>query len=111
MKILHDHDADASVLNGNRDTTTVAPQALFLLNSELASRASANLAGSLLASTADDGGRVEMLYWTAYGRAASTAEVARALTFVRQSSDAERERAWSWLCQTVLASNEFIYVR
>lgn len=103
--------ADASVLNGNRDTTTVAPQALFLLNSELASRASANLAGSLLASTADDGGRVEMLYWTAYGRAASTAEVARALTFVRQSSDAERERAWSWLCQTVLASNEFIYVR
>ena len=110
--------ADASVLNGNRDSTTVAPQALFLLNSDLSLRASESLARRVAETTADDQGRVRALYVVAFGRPASESEVARAVKFLELEAgasggagDGGREKAWRLLCQTVLASNEFAYVR
>jgi hypothetical protein len=127
--------ADASVLNGNRDATTVAPQALFLLNSQLATQASARLADAVQAAATDDAGRVAWLYWNAYGRSPTTAESERALRFLSQpaadgptasgpaasgpaasgvAADAtslRTKRAWTSLCQAVLASNEFVYLR
>jgi mono/diheme cytochrome c family protein len=103
--------ADASVLNGNRDSTTVAPQALFLLNSDLVYRSSVEFAARARESTADDAGRVESMYWSAFGRAPTAAETERAVAFVRQAAESERDSAWAWLSQALLGSNEFIYVR
>ena len=40
--------ADASVTNGNRTTSTVAPQALFMLNGDLVRAAMTALAGRAL---------------------------------------------------------------
>ncbi|CAA9399713.1 MAG: hypothetical protein AVDCRST_MAG64-1637, partial [uncultured Phycisphaerae bacterium] len=112
---------DAAVPNGDRATTTVPPQALFFLNGELIHQASDALAATLLAlPAADDAGRVRELHRRAFGRPATDAEVARSLALVSEldnetgatEPDAAKRRrqAWAWLCQTVLASNEFVYV-
>ncbi len=113
---------DAAVPGGDRATTTVAPQALFMLNSDLVAKASEGLAAGLLsARNADGPGRVARLYATAYGRPPSEKESARALGLVREFEDTlkgkepdggkRRLRAWALLCQVVVAANEFIYVR
>jgi hypothetical protein len=108
---------DATVLSGDRATTTVATQALFLLNSDFVLRASEDLAASLGAD--DEAGRIRRLYARAYGREATPTEVARGMQLVQDAerglkeSDAakRRLRAWACLCQVVLAADEFVYVR
>jgi hypothetical protein len=113
--------ADPSVLNGRRDATTVAPQALFMMNSQLVSQATRGYAKKLLESpVADDAARVQTLYERTYARPATTAEVSRALQFVerytaagtaRQSTpEAARLSAWQALCRAVLSANEFVYI-
>jgi hypothetical protein len=112
---------DGAVPDGNRVTTTVAPQALFMMNSELVAEASKSLAEDLLARAAiDDSARIGRLYLMAYARRPSEAEVRRAqasLTslerlFAAHSADTteSRHRAWASLCQIILAASEFIYV-
>jgi hypothetical protein len=113
--------ADPSVPNGERATTTVAPQALFLMNGRLIQEQTRHLAASLLEQpNLDDAGRVKMVYERAFGRPPAPAQTARALDFVRhgeqalaaEKRDAQdcRLRAWQSLCRVVLAANEFIYV-
>ena len=113
---------DAAVLNGSRDTTTVAPQALFLMNSEFIQQAAAALATRLLDDPAlDDSARLLQLYTRTYARPPSDSEATLARTYLRRfetalqsqepSADIRRHRAWTWLCQTILAANEFVYVR
>jgi hypothetical protein len=121
--------ADPSVQSGRRDTTTVAPQALFLMNSDLVLKQTRELARQLLApAEQSDSERVVELYQRALGRPPRTPEVARSLEFVQRYLQATtnvaetassagagalvtpRERAWQALCRAVLASNEFIYV-
>jgi hypothetical protein len=113
--------SDAGVVNGDRATTTVAPQALFLMNGELVAQAARDLASGLLDdATPDDAGRAGRLYRRAYGRPAKPEELARAGAFLdrfdrgladRVPDAGERRRlAWQALCQAVLASNEFIHI-
>jgi cytochrome c553 len=121
--------ADPSVQSGRRDTTTVAPQALFLMNSDLVLKQTRELARQLLAqSERTDADRVVELYQRALGRPPRTLEIERGLGFVQRyieaantpaaaeagtgavASSPPTERAWQALCRAVLASNEFIYV-
>lgn len=111
---------DASVPSGDRPTTTVPPQALFMMNSDLVMDSSEALAKRLLArSEVDTPGKLRLLYLTAYGREPTARETARGESALArfeaaQSSGepaARRLRAWSWYTQTVLAANEFIYLR
>ena len=113
---------DPAVTTGDRATTTVSSQALFSLNSDLARDAAAALAADLLKqSDLDDAARIRALYLRAYGRPAKKREVNQARELLdrlesAQSGSAEtaaaaRERAWSWLCHTALAANEFVYLR
>jgi hypothetical protein len=113
---------DASVAEGNRPTTTVAPQALFLLNADLVHEAAAGLAARLRArEDLDTDGRIRLLYYTAYSRLPDAAETARARAlldrFAQAAEQAEAdparraESAWSSLCHVVLAANEFVYLR
>ncbi len=113
---------DATVSNGNRATTTVATQALFMMNSDLVAQATDNLAKILLNRTdLDDKGRMQLLYMKAYGRPPSEREVDRNLAAVGRfekawqktggSVEECRERAWALLCHVVLSANEFVYVR
>ncbi|HUE74628.1 MAG TPA: DUF1553 domain-containing protein, partial [Pirellulaceae bacterium] len=113
--------ADPSVLVAKRDATTVAPQALFMLNSQVTADASRLLAAELLArGDLDDAGRVRELYERSYGRPASDADVQRGIEFVAKYAAAAeaqsmtaseaRSRAWQALCRGVMAANEFVYV-
>ncbi len=112
--------ADPSVLNGRRDQTTVAPQALFMMNSAFVLEQSRRLAQSLVArSDLNQAARVRSLYETAYGRPPSEAEIQRAIAYVAtfrlasaiklKPEDLEL-RAWESLCRAVLSANEFLYV-
>ena len=77
--------ADPSVMSGRRDTTTVAPQALFMMNSQLVSQGTRAWAQRLLQGPpADDAARVEAIYQQAYSRPATASE-AVAGAAVRQS--------------------------
>ena len=111
---------DPAIPSGDRATTTVAPQSLFLMNSDWTMKICDTLAETLLKETGDTE-RVRRLYVKAYGREASTAEIAKAIALVseidramqKRESNANRRRvlAWSSLCQVVMSANEFVYVR
>jgi hypothetical protein len=104
---------DATVLDGNRSTTVVAPQALFMLNSDLVLEASQNLAALVTAETASPPARIESLYLRAFGRRPTDAEVKRAVAYIDklQASGKDEIEAWSSFSHVVFSANEFIYLR
>jgi mono/diheme cytochrome c family protein len=109
--------ADPSMSSGQRATTTVAPQALFLMNGKLVLEQARALARDLLGrQDLDDTGRVRLAYERAYARLPSAQETARALRFVQEVEKAlpvgaeRRQRAWQSLCRVLVAADEFIYV-
>ena len=59
---------DASVSNGNRQSTTVAPQALFMMNSPLVEEASCQIVHRLLASSPSIKNQIQQLYLYLYVR-------------------------------------------
>jgi len=111
---------DPSVANGERASTTVAPQALFMMNSKFMQEQTRALAAALLAETRlDDAGHIALPHERIYGRPVLAKETARALDFVRRVEaalpPAERDggrrlQAWQSLCRVLLAANEFVYV-
>ena len=113
--------ADPSTLAGQRDQTTVAPQALFMMNSGFVLEQVRSLAGQLLKrSDLDSSGRIRSLFQMAYGREPSEAEVSRAIGYLNRmiSSTNPTEnalsvielRAWASLCRVLFSANEFLYV-
>jgi hypothetical protein len=75
--------AEQGMVTGDRDTTTVATQALYLLNDPFVRRQSLALAERLLArAELDDAERVNAVYRRALGRPATAPEVERALRYV-----------------------------
>jgi len=113
--------SDASVPNGNRATSTIAPQALFMMNSELLADCSAELATRLVRESSDAAERIRHLYQLAYGRRPTEAEFEPAGSFLaasRRQLEADgveaavaETRSLEALCHVVLASSEFLYVR
>ena len=110
--------SDASVSNGNRTTSTIAPQALFMLNSALLKDAADGFAAGVKAAELDTDRRIETMYLRAFARRPTTGEVEDARRFLREletrihaSFEESKERdAWSALCHVLLASNEFLHV-
>jgi hypothetical protein len=71
--------AEQGMVTGSRDNTTVATQALYLLNDPFVRRQSLTLAEQLLArAELDDAARVELAYRLVVGRSATTPEIERA---------------------------------
>ena len=115
---------DPTMPTGSRNATVVAPQALLMMNSELVIDSADAMARSLLNDRSDPVHRIELGYDRAISRSPTDAETKLALDFILQmttqdaATDATAEtqrltelRAWSLFCQTLLACNEFIYVR
>jgi hypothetical protein len=113
---------DPAIETGDRAATTIAPQALFMMNSDFVLEAASHLAAELLRNEAlPDTERVERAYIKSYGRPPTASETARALGFLERSeaqlagsvsAQSERRlRSWQDLCQVILASNEFVYVK
>jgi hypothetical protein len=110
--------AEPTTLKGDRESTTIASQALFMMNSDVMNEQSARLAARIATEHASDReARVRNLYLLSLGREPAEAEVARALSFVDRYSQAapgqdpvETVPAWQALCRVLLSSNEFLYV-
>lgn len=104
---------DASVLNGDRSSTTVAPQALFLMNGDLVYEVCQAMAERALATSEDDKERLNQLYLTCYCRQPTETELARATGFIEQLTGQSQTslQAWTALCQVLVSANEFIYIR
>jgi hypothetical protein len=90
-----------------RDQTTVAPQALFLMNNPFVIETAGRLARrpEVAAATAP-GRRVEVLYRLLYGRSPTGEELAWAHDYVGPSGDV----AWQRYAQALLLANEFAFV-
>jgi cytochrome c553 len=101
--------AEPSTITGRRDVTTVATQALMLMNSKFVLEQSKAFADRLLAAGGDDAARVEAAYLRALSRPPTAEERSRALRFVAESGPS-RPLAWSGLAQAILASAEFRYL-
>ena len=114
---------DASLSCGRRNSTTVAPQALALLNDPFARDRAADFAGRLIAETGE-----KPEDWIAQGfrlaisRPPSEQELAASLAFLQQqherrasrdkslSADQVRQESLADFCQALFSLNEFIYV-
>ena len=75
--------SDASVPNGNRHSSIVAPQALFMLNSDLMLQAADGLAERVLKVEGDQT-RIHRLYALALGRQPTDSEVAITESYLRE---------------------------
>ncbi len=100
--------ADATAMVDRRTISTVAPQALFLMNHPFVVDQARALAAAILGDPAtDDGGQIDRLYQRLYGRPPRDEERTIGLEAV---ADADRKSAWEAYCQVLLCSNEFLYI-
>jgi hypothetical protein len=117
---------DGAVPNGDRATSTVASQALYLMNSDLLLKASEKLASRLLIDVPEaTDKRIDRLLRITCGRSATADEVTQVTLALQQlQNDATlaqvsvdgtqtttEQAAWAAVVQSVLASSEFIYVQ
>jgi hypothetical protein len=100
---------DPTMPTGSRNSTVVAPQALIMLNSPVAIDCAETLSARLFDSAASDDARVQLAYTTLYARPATARETQRAISFVNKH--ANPREAWALLCHTLMAANEFMYLR
>jgi len=88
-----------------RDSTTVAPQALFLMNHPLVAAAARGVAQRRdLAQETDAALRVQRLYRVLFGRAPSARELTLAQGYAAESG------SWERLAQALLMTNEFVFI-
>ena len=113
--------ADPNGVTAVRNETTVASQGLFLLNHPFVRQQSQAFAARLLSDgQQSDEQRIELAHRLAYGRSAILIEKEDTTGFLRafqesatlaEKSEAERRSmAWQAFCQSLLCSNEFLYV-
>jgi hypothetical protein len=98
-----------------REQTNVAPQALFMMNSKFVAERAQSLAQLLLKTETADENRVHRAWYKVLGREPDPGETAASLQYVKMfpakaSDDSGRLLAWTSLCRTLIASNDFIYV-
>ena len=113
---------------GHRNTTTVAPQSLLMMNSDLVLQASDRLAEKLLSQSSDVHEQTSLVYRSILGRMPSDSERTAIMQFLVSARTADSNAAepnanemkprapndplvWSMICQSLLSSNEFFYLR
>ena len=112
---------DPSTSTGLRYSSVVSPQALLLMNSDLATDAAQNFATRLFKISPDKEARLRAAYLLAFAREATAEDLRRSenyltaadasLNSTQQDSTKREHQTWSLLCQALMMSNEFIYLR
>ena len=113
---------DPTTPSSDRATTTIAPQALLMLNSELVFDSSKRLALQLAGEElSDDSARIKRAFFKTVSRPPSEREVTNLQALLEKLRTAIgpiqadtmnlNVQAWTLLCQTLLCSNEFAYIR
>jgi hypothetical protein len=109
---------DPSMVTGRRNASTVAPQALFMMNHPFVMEQAQTTAQRLLAEPFDDdAARIGWIYQATLGRAPTLREgriVAAQLgepLLAGENSESERVERWTRIVQTLFASPDFRYVQ
>ena len=113
--------ADPNGVTAVRNETTVASQGLFLLNHPFVRQQSQAFAERLLSDDQQsDDQRIELAHRLAYGRSATPLEKEDTTAFLKAFQESStlgakheaerRSAAWQAFCQSLLCSNEFLYV-
>jgi hypothetical protein len=110
--------ADATAIVDKRIVSTVAPQALFMMNNPFVQTQAAKLADRAEQFATTEPQRVDHLHQWLFGRPASAGEQELALSLLRrwrqepadQTAEARDQRAWKGYCQVLLCSNEFVFI-
>ncbi|MCY2974225.1 MAG: PSD1 and planctomycete cytochrome C domain-containing protein [Planctomycetota bacterium] len=114
---------DPTMPTGHRNVTTVAPQSLFMMNSDLMLDASNEMAAELIAASQDVPGRLEIAFRKTLSRDPTDFEIAEIARFISDVSNndsvdrtaddlqANQRQAWTLVCQSLFSSNEFFYLR
>lgn len=113
--------ADAELVTGQRDVTTIAPQALYMMNNSVVLQQAEKTAGNLLSDSRlkDDGARVEYAFRLLLGHLPDASQRADVLKFIKEyqatlagnmKPGQRRHEAWTSVCHTLMASAEFRYV-
>jgi hypothetical protein len=101
---------DPTMPTGSRNNTVIAPQALIMMNAPVVMDCGKRLAERLAFMA--DSQRVGSIYEMLYGRSPSESEKADALALMKDFAKTENpDKAWALVCQTLMAANEFIYLR
>lgn len=106
------------VSQGQRPTTTVAPQALLLLNNPHLRKCCEDSATELLKHQLDEATQIQMLYQRSLSRQPTDSEAAKAVSFLQSQTASytesgvtdAREQATADLIQLMLCLNEFCYI-
>ena len=108
--------ADPNLVTGRRNTSTLATQALYLMNSPFVMEQSRFAAARLLKDNLpDDSARLNRAYQRTLGRPPSQRERELVLKYLRDFRPAKargdaRSQAWSTVFQSLFASVDFRYV-
>ena len=112
--------ADANKTTENRRESTVALQALYMMNSPFMKETANAFAQRLLNSSSDDDARIRHAWEITQSRAPTDEELSDARSYVADyqselkaagKPDAEAEQmAWGSFSRALLSSNEFLYV-
>ena len=106
---------DAVTSLGKRPVTNVAPQALFMMNSDFVASRAGNLAEQLLEDPAGtETERARRAFMAVLTREPDAGEIDSALSYVgnytARFDGSTPQEAWQSYCRILLASNDFIYV-
>jgi hypothetical protein len=105
--------ADPTAIIDRRTVSTVAPQALFLLNHPFALEQAKALGKRVLREgPADDAGKVARVYVLLFGRPPSERETQIGLATLARDRESTKDGALAWeeYCQVLLCTNEFLYI-
>jgi hypothetical protein len=116
MQAFDGPDAQASC--GRRENTTVAPQALALLNDSFVRNSAAAFAARALANGNNSEEAMRWIWREAFGREASESEARESGAFIKEQTakrssrkeEAAEKLALTDFCQAVFGLNEFIYI-
>ena len=108
---------DPTLIAGERATTTIPAQSLYLMNNPFVIRNAETVADKLLASSGSDAEKLGRAYLMFFSRPPSEKETKTALEFVEKyGKQLEKDRVgagqakratWTALCQSLFASAEF----
>ncbi|MEM1441666.1 MAG: DUF1553 domain-containing protein, partial [Verrucomicrobiota bacterium] len=100
---------DPTMPTGNRSATTIAPQALLMMNTNLIVDSSAAFASRILAEAETKDDRITLAWQLAFGRAPADPERTMAVEFLEGAPESHSH--WALFCQSLLASNQFLYLQ
>lgn len=96
---------------GRRNVSNVPAQALSLLNDPMVIEQARLWGREMARRNGSTGEKIVGLYWSAFGREPSAAELARLVEFVDSKEDASGEEdRWSLVCHSMINAKEFIFI-